>query len=250
MAKFTKKKPGIRPFTASYPTSKKRRGKTSTLQMFFREDVLAALELPLAGLDCPRCGRPLRDHAPICDHADCRVCPFCDWNTQDDAVFRGQWPPLEFIYDDGGAVEAGHDLDELIGDCVTRAIAIATGTPYDGVLAVLRERNLDWLKRRKADRYQDATLTVEQRACPKRTGWKAVFRKYLTSELGWTWTPCMSIGQRGRRTRLKAGELPGGRLIVEIKGHTCAVIDGVVHDTHMSALGAVVLGYYEPPADA
>ena len=41
----------------------------------------------------------------------------------------------------------------------------------------------------------------------------------------------MFIGS-GCKVHLLAEELPSGRLIVRLSGHLCAVIDGVIHDTH------------------
>jgi hypothetical protein len=87
---------------------------------------------------------------------------------------------MQVIYDDGGREDAGF-VGEA-GDCVTRAIAIATGVPYKLVYAAINERA-------KTER--------------PRTG-----------------------------SHLREGELPGGRIIVRISKHVCAVIDGVIHDTH------------------
>ena len=41
----------------------------------------------------------------------------------------------------------------------------------------------------------------------------------------------MSIGS-GCKVHLKADELPSGNIIVALSKHYCAVIDGVIHDTH------------------
>jgi hypothetical protein len=51
------------------------------------------------------------------------------------------------------------------------------------------------------------------------------------SELGWVWTPTMTIGS-GCQVHLRADELPPGRLICKVSKHLVAVIDGVIHDTH------------------
>ena len=53
--------------------------------------------------------------------------------------------------------------------------------------------------------------------------------KYMAS-IGWAWTPTMAVGQ-GCRVHLTEGELPDGRLVVSVSGHTTAVINGVIHDT-------------------
>jgi hypothetical protein len=63
---------------------------------------------------------------------------------------------------------------------------------------------------------------------------------YLKS-VGWQYT-----STKDRKVRLRADELPSGRLIVRVNRHFAAVIDGVIHDTYDSG-GAgrrPVLGYY------
>ena len=139
---------------------------------------------------------------------------------------------LRFQYHDGGRAAAG--FRGTTGDCVTRAIAIASGRPYrevyDALNALGKQERLGTRKRGRSH---------------ARTGvYKATSRAYLLS-LGWQWTPTMSIGQ-GCRVHLRAGELPPGRLIVVVSRHLTAVIDGVIHDTaDPSRQGTrCVYGYY------
>jgi hypothetical protein len=124
---------------------------------------------------------------------------------------------MQWVHDDGGRAAAG--FKGTTGDCVTRAIAIATGIPYLQIY--------------------DALNQVAQRERPRsgsrrshaRTGVKSpTLRRYLAS-LGWDWTPTMQIGS-GCTVHLANGELPDGRLIVSVSKHVTAVIDGVIHDTH------------------
>lgn len=138
----------------------------------------------------------------------------------------------EFVYDDGGRADAG--FKGQAGDCVTRAVAIATGKPYAEVYAEInaaagRERPRQGRSRSSA-----------------RTGVaKATTRRYLET-LGWTWTPTMQIGS-GTTVHLSADELPSkGRLIVQVSKHVVAVIDGVIHDTHDPSREGTraVYGYY------
>src|SRR5262249_22305824 len=51
---------------------------------------------------------------------------------------------------------------------------------------------------------------------------------YLES-LGWKFT-----STKDQKVRLRADELPLGRLVVQISRHLVAVIDGVIHDTYDS----------------
>jgi len=65
------------------------------------------------------------------------------------------------------------------------------------------------------------------------------------AELGWLWTPTMSIGS-GTRVHLRADELPAGRLIARCSKHYVAVIDGVIYDTADPSRGGTraVYGYW------
>ena len=127
---------------------------------------------------------------------------------------------MKCVYNDGGRASAkylGHT-----GDCVCRAIAIATGETYQTVY--------DWLFQ-YAQRERPGSKRRKGRRSSPRTGvFKPTYTRLLT-DLGWTFTPTMSIGS-GCKVHLRAGELPNGRLIVSVSKHMTAVIDGVIHDTH------------------
>ncbi len=119
------------------------------------------------------------------------------------------------VFDDGGRAEAGFKGEA--GDCVTRAIAIATGLPYQDVYDALN------------------IATRDDRAQGKRHGARTgvarkVYETYLAS-LGFRWVPTMQIGS-GCQVHLRADELPTGAIIARLSRHVCAVIDGVIHDTH------------------
>lgn len=143
---------------------------------------------------------------------------------------------MRFEYDDGGRKAAGYK--GTAKDCVCRAIAIATGNPYAKIYDMLnayaaKERGRGSFKRRSS----------------ARTGvYKETINKVMDA-LGWVWHPCMKIGQ-GCTTHLDADELPKGRLIVRVSKHLCAVIDGVLHDTHDCTRGGnrCVYGYFTPDA--
>ena len=137
-----------------------------------------------------------------------------------------------FKYNDGGRKEAGYK--GTAGDCVCRAIAIATEKPYS---EVYEELNCLGQKERITKRKKDKSSA--------RTGvYKRTIRKYMTS-LGWTWIPTMFIGQ-GCQTHLKAEELPTGRLVVNVSKHTTCVINGVLNDTYDCSRNETrcVYGYY------
>lgn len=124
---------------------------------------------------------------------------------------------MEVVFNDGGRAAAG--FKGHAGDCVTRAIAIATGQPYRAVYEALNALgNKERLGKRK-----------RWRSSARYGVFKKTYRRYLT-DLGWQWTATMGIGT-GCRVHLADGELPLGRLIVSVSKHLVAVIDGVIHDT-------------------
>lgn len=139
---------------------------------------------------------------------------------------------IGFIQNDGGRAAAG--FKGTAGDCVCRAIAIATGKPYREVYDAL---NALAVSERKGKRKRGKSSA--------RTGvYKQTYHRYLES-LGWKWTPTMTIGS-GCKVHLRADELPPGRLIVSLSKHVAAVIDGVVHDIYEDARGGTrcVYGYF------
>lgn len=133
----------------------------------------------------------------------------------------------DFIYDDGGRADAGFKGET--GDCVTRAIAIATGKPYRDIYDALHQAALNdrWLMAKLERRYG---AQARRHASPRDGVNPKIYRRYLQG-IGWRWTPTMGIGT-GCTVHLRADELPSGRLIVSLSKHLAAVIDGVVHDTH------------------
>lgn len=125
-----------------------------------------------------------------------------------------------FKYDDGGRAAAGFRGNT--GDCVTRAIAIATQLPYQQVYDLVNEMSARERGRVRRGKVKKSSA---------RTGvFKPTIRKVM-EHLGWTWVPTMTVGS-GCKVHLRADELPKGRIICNLSRHSCAVIDGVIHDDH------------------
>jgi hypothetical protein len=122
---------------------------------------------------------------------------------------------LPFICDDGGRAQAG--FKGKTGDCVVRALAITASLPYSEVYAAIAKGVGSERKSKGA---------TARKGVNTRRKW---FQD-LMGELGFTWVPTMKVGQ-GCKTHLAQGELPSGRLVVEVSKHRVAVIDGVIHDT-------------------
>ena len=118
---------------------------------------------------------------------------------------------------DGGREAAGYV--GKTGDCVTRAIAIATQRPYREVYDLVNQ----FAKR-------EHTGARKRRSTARGGVFKGTTARVM-KHLGWRWVPTMTIGS-GCRVHLRADELPSGRLIVSVSHHWVAVIDGVIHDNY------------------
>jgi len=147
---------------------------------------------------------------------------------------------MQVIINDGGRAAAG--FKGRTGDCVTRAIAIVTGRPYAEIYDRLAQGNATQ-RVTKHSRRHTATRGVRTASHGIWTKRKW-FNDYMT-ELGFEWTPTMSIGS-GCKVHLRADELPAGRLVVNVTHHSVAVIDGVIHDTYDCSRGGTrcVYGYW------
>jgi hypothetical protein len=144
---------------------------------------------------------------------------------------------MQWEFDDGGRAAAGYRGDT--GDCVVRAIAIATDTPYQSVYDDLNGL-VTKHERKRAGRSKSSSRTGIRRAISDR---------YLTA-CGWTWVPTMHIGS-GCTVHLREGELPAtGAIIVHVSRHMVAVVDGVLRDTSDTSRGGnrCVYGYWHKAA--
>ena len=142
---------------------------------------------------------------------------------------------MQWIMNDGGRAAAGYK--GTAGDCVCRAIAIATGLPY----AEVYDRLAKETGAQRAGKRGKKKASAANGITTKRK-W---FGDYMKS-LGFKWTPTMKIGS-GCKVHLRDGELPNGRLVVIVSKHMVAVVNGVIFDTHdPSRYGyRCVYGYYQ-----
>lgn len=132
---------------------------------------------------------------------------------------------IKFTKDDGGRSAAGFKGDT--GDCVTRAIAIATGIEYKKVRKELMQRQSDWRTTgsRKAKRQ---TSNSVRNGCNKE-----VYEPYLDS-LGWEKESLVKFGWHSR-SKMTAEDMPRGVVIMYVqsgrRGHLATMIDHVLHDS-------------------
>jgi hypothetical protein len=128
---------------------------------------------------------------------------------------------MEFVFNDGGRVDAGYK--GLTGDCVTRAVTIASGLPYQQVYDRLAVGNYT----QRASKHTPKQSRTAREGINTKRKW---FKDYMV-ELGFIWTATMQIGS-GCTVHLLKDELPTGTLIVSVSKHYTVVVDGVLHDTH------------------
>jgi hypothetical protein len=158
----------------------------------------------------------------------------------------------QFEFNDGGRAAAG--ITGGSGDCVVRAIAIATGKSYSEVYNALQNglRHQIEIERRQGLEY-GLPRQIKPKATPLTGLDQRVFAPYLTW-LGWEFVH-KPLGLDGKPLRLQPRLLPNGRLIVLVSRHLVGVIDGVLHDTYDSAAHGrrPVQGYFRvktaPPAE-
>jgi hypothetical protein len=110
------------------------------------------------------------------------------------------------------------------GDCVTRAVAIASGLDYKEAYDALAKGNAS---QRKSKHDKGTRRKTALRGIDTKRKW---FKDYMAS-LGFVWVPTMQIGE-GCAVHLCQEELPSGRLVVAVSRHYTAMIDGVIHDTY------------------
>lgn len=113
---------------------------------------------------------------------------------------------LNYVYDDGG--RANYFKGET-GDCVCRAISIASGRDYKEIYNLLKGIG------------ENPRTGVYTK--------KAKFKRLMES-LGFSWVSLATIGNNESH-HLAVGELPKGRLVCSCTKHDVAVVNGEVRDT-------------------
>lgn len=145
---------------------------------------------------------------------------------------------MNFIFNDGGREAAGYK--GKTGDCVLRAIAIATCTPYEQVRTELMQRTKEFRAKSRTKRAKNMTGNSALNGV-----YDDIYKPYLL-ELGWQWVPCAAIGSK-ERVHVCASELPNGTLILRLSRHLATWKDGMLHDTHDCSRGGkrMVYGYFK-----
>ena len=124
---------------------------------------------------------------------------------------------MEFIYSSGGREKYYRVIK--VGDCVTRAIANATGKDYKEVYDLVN----NYAARERKNRGRSRSSA--------RDGVESDTIRRILKDMGWKWVSTMYIG-KGCQMHLNENELPKGILIVKISKHLTCVKDGKLYDTY------------------
>jgi hypothetical protein len=128
---------------------------------------------------------------------------------------------MNFIYNDGGRADAG--FKGKAGDCVVRAIAIATGEKYKNVYNMVASANKDFGFAKSARNGIHKSVSAD-----------------VLKKLGFQWYSAPKfIGRKARPF-----DMPRGVVIAKQAHHLVAVINGVPYDTFDSTV-KIIYGYWK-----
>lgn len=136
--------------------------------------------------------------------------------------------PLNLVIFDGGREDAGYKGDA--GDCVTRAISIATAWEsdsryeYEKHRSALMERKATWRKTSRSKRAKASKSNSVRNGTPKE-----VYRPYL-EDLGWERVSLVKFGDPTRKEMVKE-DIPNDVVILEVRKHIVACVRHTVYDT-------------------
>ena len=111
----------------------------------------------------------------------------------------------------------------IAGDCVVRAIALATNIDYKEV-------------------YNHLKAKMGRGKSPRNGVPRKIYHDFILS-LGFEWIPYTSIGS-GCRVHLNQDELPEGTMICRLSKHLCCVKDYIIYDTYHPGNNRCVYGVY------
>lgn len=127
---------------------------------------------------------------------------------------------MQWVYATGGREK--YFKAENVGDCVTRAIALATGKDYMEVYKSLKElAKLESIKKHRGGKRSSVRDGV----------YKETWKKYL-EEIGWVKVSTMKKGDP-RRVHLTEEECPKDAVcIVQLSKHLVCLKNGIIYDTY------------------
>lgn len=126
-----------------------------------------------------------------------------------------------YIRTDGGR---SNYFKGTTGDCVVRAIALASDMDYKEVYNALKKR-------------------MPKGSSPRNGVPKKIYHSYII-ELGFEWVSYMGIGT-GCKVHLRKDELPKGTIICRLSKHLTCVKNHVLYDMYHPGINRCVYGVYK-----
>lgn len=128
---------------------------------------------------------------------------------------------MKFNYNDGG--RSKYFKADNVGDCVTRAIAIATGKDYKEIYDTLNKM----AKKESTKRHRG-----HKRSQSRNGVFRETWKRYLAN-IGWVHVSTCAIGSSKSKVKFVDGALPEkGTYIVQLSRHLTTLVDGVINDTY------------------
>ena len=155
---------------------------------------------------------------------------------------------MPHVFNDGG--RSNYFKGAKAGDCVPRAITIATGLDYKFVYDELNRLTKEYADKKGQRTKVSRAINNKTHRRSVRNGTYDIVSKPFMASLGWEWQPTMFIGS-GCTVHVKADELPTnkGNLILRLSRHWTAVVSGELHDTYDCSRNGTrgVYGYFWKP---
>lgn len=144
---------------------------------------------------------------------------------------------MTYKYNDGGRAASGRR--GRAGDCVCRALCIATGIDYAVMYKRLAEGNASQRQTAGMHKTGKGVRTASHGIYTKRQWFKD-----LMAELGFRWVPLVGFGEQAHTLNEFTRFEPV--VILKLRRHYAAMIDGVINDTFDSGDNgtAKVFGYW------
>ena len=122
---------------------------------------------------------------------------------------------IPYVYNDGG--RSNYFKGSFVGDCVPRAITIATGLNYKFVYDELNRLTKEYAEKKGQRTKVSRAINNKRHNRSVRNGTYDKVSKPFLASLGWEWQPTMFIGS-GCTVHVKADELPTdkGNLILKL----------------------------------
>ena len=149
----------------------------------------------------------------------------------------------DFQYNDGGRSKY---FKGTSGDCVVRAISIASGFDYKSVYDDLFNLNQNYID--DHNNKLSRQMELRNQTSPRNGNFKQVYHQYII-DIGFKWVPLMTIGS-GCKFHLRKDEVPNGTAILSLSRHLTCVVDKVINDIYNPDRQGMrcIYGYYQKEA--